>query len=134
MLELLMYQVYWDPNSTLWWFGFSMRYLFDLVSDRLFVALNNMQLEVLNNKLLFILVLLCQTAGNYYPLMSVMAGGNGSHLLGIALATTFFKNKFTSKMRWESGRVCYIVGLSFILQKVLFHLLLLTLLELSQLV
>ena len=51
-------------------------------------------------------------AGNYAPHAAVMAGGMVPPL-GIALATTFFKNKFTKDER-EAGKVCYIMGLSFI--------------------
>lgn len=51
-------------------------------------------------------------AGNYAPHAAVMAGGMVPPL-GIALATTFFRNKFTKDER-EAGKVCYIMGLSFI--------------------
>lgn len=51
-------------------------------------------------------------AGNYAPHAAVMAGGMVPPL-GIALATTFFRNKFTKDER-ETGKVCYIMGLSFI--------------------
>ena len=51
-------------------------------------------------------------AGNYAPHAAVMAGGMVPPL-GIALATTLFRNKFTKDER-EAGKVCYIMGLSFI--------------------
>ena len=51
-------------------------------------------------------------AGNYAPHAAVMAGGMVPPL-GIALATTFFKNKFTKDER-DAGKTCYIMGLSFI--------------------
>ena len=51
-------------------------------------------------------------AGNYAPHAAVMAGGMVPPL-GIALATTFFRNRFTKDER-EAGKVCYIMGLSFI--------------------
>ena len=43
---------------------------------------------------------------------AVMAGGMVPPL-GIAIATTLFKNKFSKDER-EAGKVCYIMGLSFI--------------------
>lgn len=52
------------------------------------------------------------TAGEYAPHAAVMAGGMVPPL-GIALATTFFKNKFTKDER-DAGKTCYIMGLSFI--------------------
>ena len=52
------------------------------------------------------------TFGIYAPHAAVMAGGMVPPL-GIALATTFFRNKFTKDER-EAGKVCYIMGLSFI--------------------
>lgn len=50
--------------------------------------------------------------GNFDVMAAVMAGGMVPPL-AIALATTFFKKKFTKKER-ESGIVNYIMGLSFI--------------------
>jgi PTS system fructose-specific IIC component len=49
---------------------------------------------------------------NYYPHAAVMAGGMSAPL-GIALATTFFKNKFTKQER-EAGLSCYVMGACFI--------------------
>jgi PTS system fructose-specific IIC component len=49
---------------------------------------------------------------NYYPHAAVMAGGMSAPL-GIALATTFFKNKF-SKQEREAGLSCYVMGACFI--------------------
>lgn len=51
-------------------------------------------------------------AGNYAPHAAIMAGGMVPPL-GIALATTLFRNKFTKNER-ESGKTCYIMGASFI--------------------
>lgn len=64
------------------------------------------------NKAAFTFGIAMITAGNYYPHAAVMAGGMAPPL-GIALATTFFKNKFTKDER-DAGKVCYIMGLSFI--------------------
>ena len=52
------------------------------------------------------------TAGDYAPHAAVMAGGMVPPL-GIALPTTFFKDKFTKDER-DAGKTCYIMGLSFI--------------------
>lgn len=52
------------------------------------------------------------TEGNYEMMAAVMIGGMVPPL-AIALATTFFKNKFTESER-KSGIVNYIMGLSFI--------------------
>lgn len=51
-------------------------------------------------------------AGNYAPHAAIMAGGMVPPL-GLALATTFFRNKFTVQER-ETGKTSYIMGLSFI--------------------
>lgn len=51
-------------------------------------------------------------AGNFAPHAAIMAGGMVSPL-GLALATTFFRNKFTEQER-EAGKTSYIMGLSFI--------------------
>lgn len=64
------------------------------------------------NKAAFTFGIAMITAGNYYPHAAVMAGGMVPPL-GIALATTFFKNKFTKDER-DAGKVCYVMGLSFI--------------------
>lgn len=64
------------------------------------------------NKAAFTFGIAMITAGNYYPHAAVMAGGMVPPL-GIALATTFFKNKFTKDER-DAGKVYYIMGLSFI--------------------
>lgn len=50
--------------------------------------------------------------GVYEPMAAIMAAGMVPPL-GIALATTFFKNKFT-KQDQDAGKACYIMGLSFI--------------------
>lgn len=64
------------------------------------------------NKSAFTFGIMMITAGNYYPHAAVMAGGMVPPL-GIALATTFFKNKFSRDER-DAGKVCYVMGLSFI--------------------
>ncbi|RBW71004.1 PTS fructose transporter subunit IIABC [Bacillus taeanensis] len=51
-------------------------------------------------------------AGNYAPHAAIMAGGMVPPL-GLALATTLFKNRFTKAER-ETGKTCYIMGASFI--------------------
>lgn len=50
--------------------------------------------------------------GVYEPMAAIMAAGMVPPL-GIALATTFFKNKFT-KQDQDAGKACYVMGLSFI--------------------
>ena len=64
------------------------------------------------NKSSFTFGIMMIAAGNYYPHAAVMAGGMVPPL-GIALATTFFKNKFT-RDEIDAGKTCYIMGLSFI--------------------
>lgn len=64
------------------------------------------------NKAAFTFGIAMIAAGNYAPHAAVMAGGMLPPL-GIALATTFFKNKFTKDER-DAGKTCYIMGLSFI--------------------
>lgn len=64
------------------------------------------------NKAAFTFGIATIAAGNYGPHAAVMAGGMVPPL-GIALATTFFKNKFTKEEK-EAGKTCYILGLSFI--------------------
>lgn len=64
------------------------------------------------NKAAFTFGILMISAGNYHPHAAVMAGGMVPPL-GIALATTFFKNRFTKQER-DSGLTCYIMGLCFI--------------------
>ncbi|KGX92878.1 PTS fructose transporter subunit IIC [Pontibacillus halophilus JSM 076056 = DSM 19796] len=51
-------------------------------------------------------------AGNYEYMAAIMAGGM-TPPLGLALATTFFKKKFTKQER-ETGKSAYALGLSFI--------------------
>ncbi|MFP3122104.1 fructose-specific PTS transporter subunit EIIC [Ectobacillus funiculus] len=51
-------------------------------------------------------------AGNFAPHAAIMAGGMVPPL-GLAIATTFFKNKFTKAER-EAGKTNYVMGLSFI--------------------
>lgn len=50
--------------------------------------------------------------GVYEPMAAIMAAGMVPPL-GIALATTFFKKKF-SKEDQDAGKACYVMGLSFI--------------------
>lgn len=64
------------------------------------------------NKAAFAFGIAMISSGNYYPHAAIMAGGMVPPL-GIALATTFFKNKFTEDER-KSGLTCYIMGACFI--------------------
>lgn len=64
------------------------------------------------NKAAFTFGIAAIAAGNYAPHAAVMAGGMVPPL-GIALATTLFKNRFTKEER-EAGITCYIMGASFI--------------------
>ncbi|MBC2581732.1 PTS fructose transporter subunit IIABC [Clostridium sp. DJ247] len=52
------------------------------------------------------------SGGNFYPHAAIMAGGMVPPL-GIAIATTIFKNRFTEQER-DAGKTCYIMGASFI--------------------
>ncbi|MCD7032740.1 fructose-specific PTS transporter subunit EIIC [Metabacillus sp. GX 13764] len=52
------------------------------------------------------------SASNYAPITAIMAGGMVPPL-GMALATTFFKRKFTQQER-EAGKTAYVLGASFI--------------------
>ena len=64
------------------------------------------------NKAAFTFGIAMIDAGNFGPHAAVMAGGMVPPL-GIALATTFFKNKFTKQER-EAGKTNYVLGASFI--------------------
>lgn len=64
------------------------------------------------NKAAFTFGIAMISAGNYYPHAAIMAGGMVPPL-GIAIATTLFRNKFTEEER-DSGLTCYIMGASFI--------------------
>ncbi|WP_096225209.1 fructose-specific PTS transporter subunit EIIC [Geobacillus sp. FJAT-46040] len=64
------------------------------------------------NKAAFTFGIAMIDAGNYAPHAAIMAGGMVPPL-GLALATTFFKKKFTKAER-EAGKTCYIMGASFI--------------------
>ena len=64
------------------------------------------------NKAAFTFGIAAIAAGNNYPHAAVMAGGM-TPPLGIALATTFFKHKFSKEER-EAGLTNYIMGASFI--------------------
>lgn len=69
------------------------------------------------NKAAFTFGIAMISAGNYYPHAAVMAGGMVPPL-GIAIATTLFKNKFTKDER-EAGKTCYVMGASFITEGVI---------------
>lgn len=64
------------------------------------------------NKAAFTFGIAMIASGNYHPHAAIMAGGMVPPL-GIALATTFFKNRFNEQER-NSGLTCYIMGLCFI--------------------
>lgn len=64
------------------------------------------------NKAAFTFGIAMIDAGNFAPHAAVMAGGMVPPL-GIALATTVFKNRFT-KNEIDAGKTCYIMGASFI--------------------
>ncbi|WP_368505701.1 fructose-specific PTS transporter subunit EIIC [Alkalihalophilus sp. As8PL] len=64
------------------------------------------------NKAAFTFGIAMIDAGNFGPHAAVMAGGMVPPL-GIALATTFFKQKFTKQER-EAGKTNYVLGASFI--------------------
>lgn len=64
------------------------------------------------NKAAFTFGIMAISSNNFYPHAAVMAGGM-TPPLGIALATTIFKNKFTKEER-EAGLTNYIMGASFI--------------------
>ncbi|SFJ24747.1 PTS fructose transporter subunit IIABC [Thermoflavimicrobium dichotomicum] len=64
------------------------------------------------NKAAFTFGIAMIDAGNFAPHAAIMAGGMVPPL-GLALATTFFKNKFTKAER-DAGKTCYIMGASFI--------------------
>lgn len=64
------------------------------------------------NKAAYVFGTAAITSGNYDIMAAVMIGGMVPPI-AIALATTFFKNRFTTQER-KSGPVNYIMGLSFI--------------------
>ena len=64
------------------------------------------------NKAAFTFGIAMIDAGNFAPHAAVMAGGMVPPL-GIAIATTLFKNRFTKSER-EAGTTNYIMGASFI--------------------
>lgn len=64
------------------------------------------------NKAAFTFGIAMIASGNYYPHAAIMAGGMVPPL-ATALATTFFKNKFTKDER-DAGATNYIMGLTFI--------------------
>ncbi|RIW38299.1 PTS fructose transporter subunit IIA [Bacillus salacetis] len=64
------------------------------------------------NKAAFTFGIAMIDAGNFGPHAAIMAGGMAPPL-ELALATTFFKNKFTAQER-KAGFTCYFMGASFI--------------------
>ena len=64
------------------------------------------------NKAAYVFGVASLDAGQYEIMAAVMAGGMVPPL-AIAFCTTFFKNRFTKEER-ESGKVNYVMGLSFI--------------------
>jgi PTS system fructose-specific IIC component len=64
------------------------------------------------NKAAFTFGIAMINAGNFAPHAAVMAGGMVPPL-GMALATTLFRSKFTKRDR-EAGLTCYVMGASFI--------------------
>ncbi|GGH78598.1 PTS system fructose-specific IIC component [Pullulanibacillus pueri] len=64
------------------------------------------------NKAAFTFGIAMIDAGNYAPHAAIMAGGMVPPL-GLALATTLFKNRFTKQER-DSGKTCYVMGATFI--------------------
>lgn len=64
------------------------------------------------NKAAFTFGIAMIASGQYAPHAAVMAGGMVPPL-GIALATTIFRNKFSPDER-DAGKTCYVMGLSFI--------------------
>lgn len=64
------------------------------------------------NKAAYTFGLAMISANNFYPHAAIMAGGMVPPL-GIAIATTIFKNKFTRQEK-DAGKTCYVMGLSFI--------------------
>lgn len=64
------------------------------------------------NKAAYVFAIASLSQGEYGAMAAVMVGGM-TPPLAIALATTFFKNKFTLEQR-EAGKSNYIMGLSFI--------------------
>ncbi|CAG9621753.1 PTS fructose transporter subunit IIABC [Sutcliffiella rhizosphaerae] len=64
------------------------------------------------NKAAFTFGIAMIDAGNFAPHAAIMAAGMVPPL-GLAIATTIFKNKFNKQER-EAGKTCYIMGASFI--------------------
>lgn len=69
------------------------------------------------NKIAYAFGIQMLTAGVYGPMAALMAGGMIPPL-GIALATTIFKNRFNETER-EAGKVAYVLGASFITEGVI---------------
>ena len=64
------------------------------------------------NKAAYVFGVASLESGQFEIMAAVMAGGMVPPL-AIALATTFFKNRFTKEER-DSGKVNYVMGLSFV--------------------
>ena len=64
------------------------------------------------NKAAFTFGIAMIDAGSFAPHAAIMAGGMVPPL-GLALATTLFKNRFTKAER-DAGKTCYVMGASFI--------------------
>lgn len=69
------------------------------------------------NKAAYVFGIASLESGNYGIMAAVMAGGMVPPLV-VALATTFFKNRFTKEQQ-DAGKVNYIMGLSFITEGVI---------------
>lgn len=69
------------------------------------------------NKIAYAFGIQMITSGVYGPMAALMAGGMIPPI-GIGLATTFFRNKFTEQER-ETGKVAYVLGACFITEGVI---------------
>ncbi|MGX7196472.1 PTS fructose transporter subunit IIABC [Enterococcus olivae] len=69
------------------------------------------------NKIAYAFGIQMIASGVYEPMAALMAGGMIPPI-GAGLATTFFKNKFTTNER-EAGKVAYVLGASFITEGVI---------------
>lgn len=69
------------------------------------------------NKAAYVFGIASLESGNYGIMAAVMAGGMVPPLV-VALATTFFKNRFTKEQQ-DAGKVNYVMGLSFITEGVI---------------
>lgn len=69
------------------------------------------------NKITYAFGIQMLTAGVYAPMAAIMCGGMIPPI-ALGLATTFFKNKFTTQER-ETGKVAYVLGACFITEGVI---------------